>query len=59
LNRPMAKPCVNEHKTTTTSEAYIIPEEITSKAELVEKRVSDNRENDTILHNFRQKQPGD
>lgn len=37
----------------------MVPEEITSKAEFVEKRASDSRENDTILHNFRQKQPGD
>ena len=42
-----------------TSEACVVPEEITSKAEFVEKRASENRENDTILHNFRQKQPGD
>lgn len=42
-----------------TSEACVIAEENTSKAEFVEKRASDNRENDTILHNFRQKQPGD
>lgn len=42
-----------------TSEACVIPEEITSKAEFVEKRASDNRENDTVLHNFRQKHPWD
>lgn len=42
-----------------TSEACVVPEEITSKAEFVEKRASDNRKNDTILHNFRQKQPWD
>lgn len=48
-----------QNDSSKTNKACIVPEEITSKAEFVKKRASDKRENDTILHNFRQKEPGD